>query len=69
MTDLTKAVRRRSMVAHRGRRIVVSIEPGDVIGFRHERTRRTFYTTLAACMDMAVRAAVMADRAAKRRKP
>ena len=67
MTDLLKAVRRRSMVPHRGRRIVVSIEPGDVIGFRAERTRRTFYTTLAACMDMAVRTAVMAERAAKRK--
>lgn len=68
MTDLLKAVRRRSMVAHRGRRIVVTIEPGDLIGFRAERTRHTFYTTLAACMDMAIRTEVMAARAAKRRK-
>lgn len=67
MTDLSKRVSRRTMGTHRGRRIVVSIEPGDVIGFRHERTRRTFYTTLAACMDMAVRQQIAAEKAAKRK--
>ena len=68
MTDLNRPVSRRSIVPHRGRRIVVTLAPGDVIGFRPERTRRTFYTTLAACMDMAVRQAVLADRAARKRK-
>lgn len=55
MTDLTKAVKRRTCGMHRGTRFVVTLEPGDVIGFRIERKRRTFYTTLAACFDMAVR--------------
>lgn len=55
MTDINKPVRRHTTGRHRGLRFVVSIEPGDVIGFRAERKRRTFYTTLAACFDMAVR--------------
>lgn len=53
---------------HRGRRFVVTLEPGDVIGFRAERTRRTFYTTLAACFDMACRQQIAADKAAKRKE-
>jgi len=68
MTPLTKKVVRRSVFPHRGRRFVVSLEPGDLIGFRPEITRRVFYTTLAACFDLAVRQAVIADRAAKRKK-
>ena len=51
MTDLNKPVSCRSIVPHRGRRIVVTLAPGDVIGFRPERTRRTFWTTLSACSD------------------
>lgn len=67
MTDLNKPVSRRTIVPHRGRRIVVTLAPGDCIGFRHERTRRTFWTTLSACCDMAIRQAVLSDRAAKRK--
>lgn len=67
MTPLNKTVTRRTISNHRGRRFVVILEPGDVIGFRPERTRRIFYTTLAACFDMAVRQQVIADRAAKRK--
>lgn len=67
MTDLIKAIRRRTTGTHRGTRFVVTLEPGDVIGFRIERKRKTFYTTLAACFDMAVRQQVAADKAAKRK--
>lgn len=67
MTDLLKAVKRRTCGTHRGTRFVVTLEPGDVIGFRIERKRTTFYTTLAACFDMAVRQQVAAERAAKRK--
>ena len=67
MTPLSKSLSRRTIGMHRGRRFVVILEPGDVIGFRPERTRKTFYTTLAACFDMAVRQQVLADRAAKRK--
>lgn len=65
MTELTKRVKRRTLAPHRGRRIVVTLEPGDLIGFRLERTRRTWYTTLGACMDMAVRQTVVAERREK----
>ena len=66
MTPLNKAVKRRTMGPHRGRRIVVILDTGDVIGFRHERTRRVWYTTIAACMDMAVRQQTLADKAARK---
>ena len=66
MTDLKKTVRRRTIGSHRGMRYVVTLEPGDVIGFRQERKRRTFYTSLAACFDMAVRQQVAAEKAAKK---
>lgn len=67
MTDLLKQVKRRTCGNHRGARFVVTLEPGDVIGFRIERKRTTFYTTLAACFDMAVRQKVAADKLAKRK--
>ena len=67
MTPLNRPVSRRSVGNHRGRRLVVILLPGDVIGFRAERTRKVFYTTLAACADMAMRQQVMAERAAKKR--
>jgi hypothetical protein len=54
-TMLNKAVKRKSVGYHRGRRFIVTLAPGDVIGFRAERMRKTFYTTLSACYDMAVR--------------
>ena len=50
MTDLHKTIRRRSreQFAHYRRRIVVSLEPGDVIGMRLERTRTTYRAPLAS---------------------
>lgn len=50
MTDLARPVRRRSRepFAHYRKRIVVSLEPGDVIAMRLERTRTTFRAPLAA---------------------
>jgi hypothetical protein len=50
MTDLHKTIRRRSRAAfaHYRKRIVVSLEPGDVIGMRLERTRTTYRAPLAA---------------------
>ncbi|MBI5385078.1 MAG: hypothetical protein HZA90_10370 [Verrucomicrobia bacterium] len=50
MTDLLKPVRRRSRApfAHYRKRIVVSLEPGDVLAMRLERTRTTYRATIAA---------------------
>jgi hypothetical protein len=68
MTPLNKSLSRRTIGTHRGRRFVVILEPGDVIGFRVERARKVFYTTLAACFDLAVRQAVIAEKASKRKQ-
>ena len=68
MTDIRKPVHRRTVSPnYMGRRIVVSIEPGDVLGFREERTRRTFRLPVSACWQFAVKLAVAADKAEKRR--
>lgn len=67
-TMLNKTVKRKTFGSHRGRRFIVTLEPGDIIGFRAERTRKTFYTTLAACYDMAVRQFVVAEKAAKKKR-
>lgn len=64
-TPLKKAVRRRTEAPHRGRRLVVSLLPGDVIGLRPERTRREEFVSLAAIYDFAVKARVLSERAAK----
>ena len=43
MTDIRKPVSRRTVGPnYMGRRVVVSLLPGDVIGVREERTRRTY---------------------------
>lgn len=63
MTDLDKPVRRRARAPYRGRRIIVSLEPGDLLGFRLERTRRTEYLTVAGCYERAVTLRVLHERA------
>ena len=49
MIELRKPVCRRSRApfAHYRRRIVVTLEPGDVLAMRLERTRTTYRGTLA----------------------
>ena len=54
MTDLTKRVKRRTLSAHRGRRIVVTFHPGDVLGFRQERLRKEFLLSIGGAYDYAV---------------
>jgi len=50
MTDLARPVRRRCRdpFAHYRKRLVVSLEPGDVLAMRLERTRTTLRAPLAA---------------------
>lgn len=50
MTDLDKPVYRRTRLpfAHYRRRIVVALEPGDVLAMRLERTRTTYRAPLSA---------------------
>ena len=54
MTDLTKRVKRRSFASYRGRRIVVSLLPGDVLGFREERTRQEYLLSISGAYTYAV---------------
>ena len=64
MTDTNKPVTRRSVDPHpkHGRRIVITLGPGDVIGLRLERIARTCYLKLPALYDQAelARAAALA---------
>lgn len=54
MTELRKVVRRRGIISYRGKRLVVSLHPGDVIGFREERTRKEYTISLAGAYAYAV---------------
>lgn len=74
MTDLHKTIRRRSSTpfAHYHKRIVVSLEPGDVLGMRLERTRTTYRAPLAnvfrTLADWHARAEARAKREARKLK-
>lgn len=68
MTALLKRVQRSTTGTHRGRTFTVILEPGDIIGFRHHKRRKVYYTSLAACFDRAVKEDVAAEKAAKKAK-
>jgi hypothetical protein len=55
MTDLVNPVRRRSTKEHRGRRTIITLYPGDLLGFREERTRTEFLIPVAAAFDLALK--------------
>jgi len=66
MTPLAKTISRRSSGNGVNRRqYVVTLAPGDIIGFRDVRARMTYWLPLAACYAMAVRAEVARKRAEK----
>ena len=68
-TPTTKPVRRVSIESDRDRskfrRIIVTIGPGDLVSFRHERTRTSFTLTVKAAMQYAQRLTADADRRRK----
>ena len=66
MTDLTKRVKRRTVHPHRGRRIVVTLHPGDVLGFREERLRKEYILSIAGAYEYAVRLEIERRRREKR---
>lgn len=70
MTKLKKPVRRISdeWVREQGklRPIVVSVYPGDVIGFRLMGTRREERTTIRACRDLAIKLRVRSEKREKK---
>lgn len=61
-TPLQKKVVRRAEIPHRGRRLVVTLYPGDLIGLRHERCRAEEVLSLAGVYDFAVRMRVERER-------
>ena len=68
MTDLRRRVKRRTVNSHRGRRIVVSLLPGDVLGFREERTRKEYLLSIAGAYVYAVRLEVERRKQERRAK-
>jgi hypothetical protein len=67
MTELKKPIRRRSCFpfAHYRKRIVVTLEPGDTIAMRLERTHTPYRGTLAAVYRQLVEWHVAAERREK----
>jgi hypothetical protein len=67
MTELEKAVRRRtrSPFAHYRKRIVVILEPGDILAMRLERTRTTYRAGLSAVFRQLVEWHANAERRRK----
>lgn len=64
-TELRKPVVRRCVKHHdhRRKRLVVALEPGDVISFREERSRKKFSAPLARVFRQVVIWNVEAERA------
>lgn len=66
-TELRKQVSRKTVASnHRGRKFIVTLEPGDTIGLREERTRKTFYISVALVYTLAVKYTVDQERAQKK---
>ena len=53
---------------HRGRKIIVGLEPGDVISFREKGTRRTFTIPIRWAMMQAIRRDAEKQRGEKRQR-
>lgn len=68
-TELRRTVVRRTAQPHdhRRKRLVVSLEPGDVIAFREERSRKRFSAPIARLFRQVVLWNVDAERAAGRK--
>lgn len=67
MTELNKPVSRRTRLPHRrGRRVIVTLHPGDVLSFRDERTRAEFFLSVGAAYDVAVKLYVAAKKTERR---
>ena len=65
MTDLKCKVKRRTVSHHRGRRIIVSLIPGDVLSFREERRRGEYLLSIGGAYDYAVMLEVERRKAAR----
>ena len=70
VTELRKTVCRRCVEPydHRGKKLIVSMENGDVLSFREERSRKRFSAPLARVFRQVVVWNVDALKAEKRKK-
>ena len=67
-TPLTRTVARKANgVGPNRREYVVTIGPGDVIGFRDVNCRRVEWLPLRYCYEQAIKARVAAERHAKKK--
>ena len=65
-TALSRPVARKAAFTQdAGRRLVVTLYPGDLLGLRAERTRNEYVVTLGAIFSMAVKLHLAAKRAEK----
>ena len=69
MTRLTKPVRREcARTTDRGREIVLSLLPGDLLTFRRKGARTTYTLTIEAAYHLAAKCYARAEEAAKKAK-
>lgn len=71
MTDLTKTVKRRCTRINAGKPchpkpLIVSLEPGDIIGLRVLGTRKTYHLPIYSVYLMAVEATVLERKRLKK---
>lgn len=62
MTPISRPVTRVTLLPHRGRLLVVTLGPGDVLYLREKGRRYAYGIDLASCYDMAVKRKVARDR-------
>jgi len=68
VTELRRIIIRRTAGTfdHRKRRLIVRLEPGDVIGIKEERTHKWFSAPLSRVFHQIVQWNVLAEKAVKK---
>lgn len=67
-TTLTKAVKRVTVNEHRGRRLVITLLPGDLIEIRESGRRTHEVISIGGVLDFAVQCRVSREQFLKRQK-
>jgi hypothetical protein len=65
MTPISRVVRRVSLIPHRGRHIVATLGPGDIVTLRPKGTRQEETVSLSWLYDQAVIRRVQYEKAKK----
>lgn len=66
MTKLNKPVKRTTEGVLRGKNLVVTLYPHNVLGLRQLRCRKEYTIPLGTCYTLAIRAELEAKKAAKK---